>query len=57
MVGGVGPLLTTFGVVVSVAVGCLWRPGRRSPLNDLVSLCAWAVGGGGGLMLALRIES
>ena len=52
MVGGVGPLLTTFSALVSVAVGCLWWSGRRSSLNDLVLLCAWAVGGGGGLMLA-----
>ena len=57
MVGGVGSLLTTFGDVVSVAAGGLWRPGRRSPLKDKASFWPWGIGGGGGVMAALRMES
>ena len=37
MAGGEASLMTTFGEVVSVAVGRLWRPGRRSPLKVLAS--------------------
>ena len=55
--GGVGSLLTTFGDVVSVAAGGLWRPGRRSPLKDNASFWPWGIGGGGGAMAALRMES
>ena len=57
MAGGAVSLTTTLGDVVSVAVGCLWRPGRRSPLNVLTSSGPWGVGGGGGAMADLRMES
>ena len=57
MAGGVAALTTTLGAVVSAAVGCLWRPGRRSPLKVLASFGLWGVGGRGGVMADLRMES
>ena len=56
MAGGVATLTTTFGAVVSAAVGCLWRPGRRSPLKVLASLGPWGEGGRGGVMADLRMK-
>ena len=57
MVGEATMVGTTLGNVFSEVAGSLWRPGRRSPLKVLVSFWPWGVGGGGGLMADLRIES